>query len=219
MEKTYTINMLKTFEDCPQRYKFMYVDNMRFPEQKNSKTETGTRIHALINYKLNGKDVSKMVEQLDKNDKLLWYNFLNSPVLKYHFLESEYAFDVKFGTSRLTGRIDALFETDGEYVIVDWKTGEISDENERFQTMFYLCALYEVYKQKHLPVTYDSFSLRYVLLNTGTSIRIAFSEDLFMQYRNKIIGIIDKIETGENYFCYKTDKCKNCKYLKFCPYW
>lgn len=219
METTYTINMLKTFEDCPQRYKFMYVDNMRFPEQKSDKTDTGTRIHALINYKLNGKDVSKMVEQLDKNDKLLWYNFLNSPVLKYHFLESEYAFDVKFGTSRLTGRIDALFETDGEYVIVDWKTGEISDENERFQTMFYLCALYEVYKQKHLPVTYDSFSLRYVLLNTGTSIRIAFSEDLFMQYRNKIIGIIDKIETGENYFCYKTDKCKNCKYLKFCPYW
>lgn len=219
MEKTYTINMLKTFEECPQKYKFIYVDNLKFSESKSAKTDTGVKIHALINYYLNGKDVSKIVAQLDKSDKLLWHHFLNSAVLKYHFLESEYSFDVQFGQARLTGRIDALFETEGEYVIVDWKTGEISDENERFQTMFYLCALYEVYKQKHIPVSYDSFSLRYVLLNTGTSIKIAFSEELFMQYRNKILGLIDKIESGENYFCYKSEKCKTCRYLKLCPYW
>ena len=218
MEKTYTINMLKTFEECPQKYKFMYVDNLRFPEQKNRQTDTGVKIHTLINYYLNGKDVTNMVLQLDKHEKLLWHNFINSPVLKYHFLESEYTFDVKFGTGRLTGRIDALSETDGEYVIVDWKTGEISDENERFQTMFYLCALYEVYKQKNLPVAYESFSLKYVLLNTNTNIRIPFSEELFMQYKNKILSLVEKIETGENYFCYKTEKCKKCRYLKYCPY-
>lgn len=210
--------MLKTFEDCPQKYKFMYVDNMRFPEPKSSKTDTGVKIHALINYYLMGKDVSKMVIGLDKSDKLLWHNFINSPVLKYHFLESEYSFDVKFGTARLTGRVDALFENDGEYVIADWKTGEISDENERLQTMFYLCSLYEVYRQKNIAVTYDSFSLRYVLLNTNTSIKIAFTEELYMQYRNKILGLIDKIEAGQNYFCYKSSKCKNCRYLRLCPY-
>lgn len=217
MSETYTINMLKTYEECPQMYKFSYVDKIRFQEP-NKKADSGVRLHALIKHHLNGADVSKLVLQLDKHEKILWHNFLNSPILKYKYIDSEYSFDVNLGGNRLTGRIDALFETDGCYIIADWKTGELTDENERFQTMFYLCCLYEIYKQKKLPVSCSSFALHYVLLKNNTVVKIKFTDELYMQYRNKILGIIMKIEENKNYFCFKTDKCRTCRFFKLCPY-
>ena len=48
--------MLKIFEECPQKYKFMYVDKISLPQNKYF-FEKGKKIHAIASYYIKGFDV------------------------------------------------------------------------------------------------------------------------------------------------------------------
>ena len=115
-QTTYTLGKLQMYDERPQKYKLCYIDKVHIVEPI-SKTQTGTAIHNLINYYLKGMDVSKMVEALNSNEKKLWHNFKNSNISNYKFVDSEYAFNLKIDEYWLSGRIDALFEYDGDYII------------------------------------------------------------------------------------------------------
>ena len=56
---SFSPNMLKTFEACPKKYYFKYIQKISVP-QKNSLFEKGKKVHALANYYLRGDDISKM---------------------------------------------------------------------------------------------------------------------------------------------------------------
>lgn len=218
-QTTYTLSKLQMYEECPQKYKLCYIDKVHIVEPI-SKTETGNTIHNLINYYLKGMDVTKLVESLNKNEKLLWYNFKNSDIKHYNYAASEYAFNLKLDEFWLTGRLDALFEYDGNYIIVDWKTGEkFAQENVKFQTSFYLLCVYEILKLKGLVKKPEQISLHYMNLASDSVVRIPFDEDLHWKYKTQILAIINKINENKSYFCNKTDKCKYCKYYRACPYY
>ena len=218
-QTTYTLGNLQMYDECPQKYKLCYIDKVHIVEPI-SKTQTGTAIHNLINYYLKGMDVSKMVEALNSNEKKLWHNFKNSNISNYKFVDSEYAFNLKIDEYWLSGRIDALFEYDGDYIIIDWKTGEkFTPDNVKFQTSFYLLCMYEILKLKGLLKKPEELSLHYVDLASDNAIRIGFDEDLYWNYKTQILNIIRKINENKNFFCNKTDNCKKCKYYRACPYY
>ena len=52
-------NMLKTFEECPRKYEFRYVQNISAP-QKSTPFEKGKKIHALANYYLRNENVTRL---------------------------------------------------------------------------------------------------------------------------------------------------------------
>lgn len=209
--------MLKIYEECPQKFKLAFIDKIAIPETSQN-AQTGTKLHALINYHLKGNDVTKMVTGLSKDEKLLWHNFINSPVMKMNYYNSEYEFQVKIDDYWLKGRIDAIFQTKDGFVIADWKTGKISEENERFQTMFYLYCMAEILKIKGLLKSYEELSLYYVMLHADTLLKIEFNEELYTKYKAKILNLAGKISSSSNYFCFKSEKCKQCRFFRFCPY-
>lgn len=138
----------------------------------------------------------------------------------YNCIASEYTFNVKIDSYWLTGRIDALFEYGGHYIIADWKTGEkFSPEGVKFQTSFYLFCMYEILMAKGLIKKASDLSLYYIELATDNTVRITFDEDLYIQYRTLILSLINKILENKTYFCNKTDNCKLCKYYRACPYY
>lgn len=219
---TYTVNKLQTYDECPQRYKLCYIDNVKILENPifSKKAEKGNNLHNLINFYLKGQNTSKLVTALTHNEKILWINFKESEIKNYNIRESEYAFNVKIDEYWLTGRIDALFEHDNKYIILDWKTGENFKGNQvKFQTAFYLLSIYEILKAKRLIKSPEQIELHYMNIATNTTIRIQLDENKYIQYRTKILEIINKINTNPNFFCHKSDQCKTCKYCRACPYY
>ncbi len=216
---TFTLNKLQMYDECPQKYKLCYIDKVHVIEPI-SKTKTGNNLHNLINFYLKKADISKLLQALTKNEKILWHNFKNSDVCNYNCIASEYTFNVKIDSYWLTGRIDALFEYGGHYIIADWKTGEnFSPEGVKFQTSFYLFCMYEILMAKGLIKKASDLSLYYIELATDNTVRITFDEDLYIQYRTLILSLINKILENKTYFCNKTDNCKLCKYYRACPYY
>lgn len=215
---TYTLAKLQTYDECPQKYKLCYIDRVHIVEPI-SQTKTGNNLHNIINYYLKGNEVTKLVEALPKADKLLWYNFKNSDVKNYKVIESEYPFNLKIDNYWLTGRIDALFEFDENYIILDWKTGSsFKPENVKFQTSFYLLCMYEILRLKKVIKMPEELSLQYLNLAANSRINIPFTQELYMQYRKQLLDIITNINENTNFYCNKTPACKQCKYYRACPY-
>ena len=143
----------------------------------------------------------------------------NSEIKNLNYIASEYAFNLRIDEYWLTGRIDALFETGDDYIILDWKTGEsFSPENVKFQTTFYLFCMYEILKAKKYLKEPKQLSLYYMDLYANSLVKIHFDDDLYIKYKSQILDIINKINNSANFFCNKTDKCKQCKYYRACPY-
>lgn len=216
---TYSLNKLKLFDECPQKYKLCYVDKIHIVEPLN-KTRSGNNIHNLINYYFKKQNIEKLIETLSPQEKLLWHNFKESNISKQNCITTEYAFNVKLDNFWLTGRIDALFESNGKYIIADWKTGEqFTAENVKFQTTFYLLCIYEILISKGFIKKAEDLSLEYINLATNSSIKIQFNDDLLLQYKTQILNIINKINETTIFVCNKTDKCKQCKYFRACPFY
>lgn len=68
---SYSPNALKTFETCPYKYKFRYIDNIVVP-QKLSYFEKGKKIHALANYYLRGDNIEKFEKTLNIEEQKIW---------------------------------------------------------------------------------------------------------------------------------------------------
>ncbi len=217
--QTYTLSKLQMYDECPQKYKLCYIDKVHIIEPPNNSSQKGNNLHNIINYSLKGMDVTKLLGALTAQEKLLWHNFKTSDIKNYKYVASEYSFNLKLDEYWLTGRIDALFEYDGNFIIIDWKTGEyFSPENVKFQTSFYLLCIYEILKAKNIIKTPEELSLHYVDLASNSVVKIKFDDFSYTQYKNQILTIINKINEGKSFFCNKTAKCKNCRYYRACPY-
>ena len=215
---TYTLSKLQMYDECPQKYKLCYIDRVHIVEPI-AQTQTGNNLHSIINYYLKGMDVTKLAEALPKSDKQLWYNFKNSDVKNYKIIKSEYAFNLKIDEYWLTGRLDALFEFDGNYIILDWKTGSsFAPEKVKFQTTFYLLCIYEILKLKKLISSPEELSMQYLNLAADSKINIPFGEEKYLAYKKQVLDIITNINENPNFYCNKTPACKHCKYYRACPY-
>lgn len=220
--QTYTLSKLQMYDECPQKYKLCYIDKVHIVEnlQLLKPSKTGNNIHNIINFHLKGSDVTKLVEALPQGEKILWYNFKNSDIKNMNCIASEYSFNLKLDEYWLTGRLDALFESASGFVILDWKTGnKFNPENVKFQTTFYLLCMYEILKAKNYIEKPEQLSLYYMDLALDSTVKINFDKDLYIKYKGQILEIINKINNNPNFFCNKTDKCKQCKYYRACPYY
>lgn len=110
----------------------------------------------------------------------------------------------------VSGRLDALVYTDGNYYILDYKTGSIP-KNPEFdpQTMIYLlCA------DRYLK-NYDTLSFVYIDLKNKQNYVIKFTPELKTKYEQKLNQICGKITSDSLYKC-NISSCKYCEFNKIC---
>lgn len=221
MNNTFSSNMLKNYEECSQKYKLIYEEKIKLP-QDASYAEEGKNIHALINYYLKGFDVTKLAETLNKQEKALWQNFLNLKISPNDIYRSEYHFNVKIADKYwLTGRIDAIKKENAslssKYTIFDWKTGKIPKNPESdIQTCVYLYSLFKILKHKQLINNYKDLSFSYLNLKDCKEFSTSLSNEKYLEYEQKITQIISNIKIKAFKKSVDDTKCYKCNYKIIC---
>lgn len=240
----YSPNMLKTFEECPQKFFLKYIERMALP-QRSTIFEKGKKIHALANYYLKGENIEKMEKILSTDEKLAWEALKSSEYFKLNVFNTEYNLSCKVDRYWIGGRLDALM-FDGEdsndfrkqetgnreqnnpahcshiypltahYFILDYKTGKIPPNAEQdFQTIVYLLAADKFLNRKG---EYNSLKFVYLGLKESKEKEIVLTPELKKQYEEKIIETCKNIDltASSNTFAQKKERCQNCEYTKFC---
>ena len=230
--QTFSPNMLKTFEECPKKYYFRYIEKISVP-QKASHFEKGKKIHALAHYYLRGDDISKLENALTKEELQTWELLKNNEYLKKTYVNSEYNLSCLVKDFWIGGRLDAVmkdFICHSEqridlrvseslcYYILDYKTGAIpKNPQDDFQTMVYLLAL-NSYLAKFYGEKPNAYTLQFIYVDLKNNINhtINFDDQIKNQYENAISQICTKITETKNYTCEKSKKCDYCEFNKIC---
>lgn len=202
-------NMLKTFETCPKKYYFKYIQNIALP-QPVSFFEKGKKIHALANYYLQGADISNLLNELTEAELQIWHNLLNNEFFQKTYVNSEYNLSAKVGDYWVGGRLDALMKSGDDYFILDYKTGAIPKNPEYdFQTMVYLICADKYLKE------YNALSFVYIDLKNNKNCVIEFNDKFRSEYTEKLTHICTEISQTQDFVSF-SNNCKFCEYNKFC---
>ena len=243
MMNSFSPNMLKTFEACPKKYYFKYIQKISVP-QKSAVFETGKKVHALANYYLRGDDITKMEKALNSDEKLIWEQLKNNEFFKKSYINSEYNLSCKIGDYWIGGRLDALmksrttglsegkktgnlteqksstiqpFNHSTNYYILDYKTGSIPKNPEYdYQTMVYLlCASKLLEKQTLKQVQSDVRNIKFVYidLKNNQNCIIDFTPEKEKEYEKNILAICDKITNAQ-----LPEEIEHSKMCEFCEY-
>lgn len=191
----YSPNMLKTFDECQQKFFFKYIQKLSVP-QPSAMFEKGKKIHALANYFLRGENIEKMEKTLNTDEKIAWEKLKSNKYFKLNVVNTEYNLSCKIGKYWVGGRLDALLNGIGgekevwklgsleawqdksqaskppnlqasNYYILDYKTGNIPKNAEQdFQTIVYLLCADKLLNKKG---GYDSLGFVYLGLKSQST--------------------------------------------------
>lgn len=215
-------NMLKTFEECQQKFYLKYIQKISVPQQSKV-FEKGKKIHALASYYLKGENIAKLEKVLTEEEKKIWQELKNNKYFNLRVENTEYNLSCKIGKHWVGGRLDALVSDGGEkpqkdcsYFILDYKTGNIPKNAKwDFQTIVYLLCSDKFLKLKG---GYKNLKFVYLGLKTLTEEEIELDDSLKTGYEAKVVEICDKIDLAElsNSYPKNKERCKLCEYNKIC---
>ncbi len=211
-------NMIKTYQACPKKYYFQYVENINVPKSAVP-FEKGKKIHALANYYLQKIKIDRIETALTGAEHEIWELLKQNPFYNMECVKSEFALSIKLGylspendcaSYWLGGRLDALVHSGGDYFILDYKTGSIP-KNPRYdpQTMVYLLCADRYLKD------YNLLSFVYIDLKNKQNHVIEFNSVLKTQYEQELYKICTQITSDSLYKC-NPEFCKFCEFNKIC---
>lgn len=208
---SFSPNMLKTFETCPQKYYFKYIEKISVP-QKNNLFEKGKKVHALANYYLRGDDISKMEKALNSEELKLWEILKQNEFFNKKYIASEYNISSRIENFWIGGRLDALMQDEQNYYILDYKTGTIPQNPETdFQTIIYLTSTDKMLSNK------KNLYFVYIDLKNNQNSIINFNSTKAQEYEKRITDICNKITNTQFSEEIEHSKiCDFCEYKKIC---
>ena len=217
---SFSPNMLKTFEACPKKYYFKYIQKISVP-QKSAVFEKGKKVHALANYYLRGDDISKLEKALNSEEKTIWEILKKNEYFQKSYINSEYNISCKVGDYWIGGRLDALMKDEKNYYILDYKTGSIPQNPEYdYQTMVYLLCTSKLLEKETLKqVQSDVRNIKFVYIDLKNNQNriIDFPPEKEKEYEKNILAICDKITNAQLPEEIEHSKmCEFCEYRKIC---
>lgn len=208
---SFSPNMIKTYQACPKKYYFQYVENINMPKSLLP-FEKGKKVHALANYYLQKIKIDRIESALNDSEREVWELLKENPFYNMDYLKSEFMLSIKLSDFWLGGRLDAIVHKENDYYILDYKTGSIPKNPEYDpQTMIYLLCADRYIKN------YDSLSFVYIDLKNKQNYVIKFNEQLKEKYEKELINICSLIDSDSLYACNK-NSCKYCEYGKICNF-
>lgn len=187
---TFSAHSLKILDKNIDEFKNKFIYNLSL-FKKDPRAILGQKFHALICYYINNFDVSKLIYELNEQEQFIWNNLKN--ILKdkkSNFIYSEYPFLIKDELNGwnyyLTGRYDAIYKENSEYIIYDWKTLNIpKNPKDDLQSIVYLYCANKIFKT-------EKIKMRYLSIEKLDFVDIEFENS--EKYKNRIDSIISKLK-------------------------
>ena len=184
MIDTFSANSLKILDKSLEDFinKFVYHLTVY---KKDDRAFLGSQYHMLMCQYLQKYDITKMKTELP--DSQAFDKFLKTIKLD-NFIKTEYSFltkdELKGKPYYLTGRYDAIYKENEQYIIYDWKTLNIpyNVEND-LQTIVYLYTASKVFKTQNIK-------MRYVAIEKSEYKDVEFNSDEI--YKKRIDKIVEK---------------------------
>ncbi len=240
-EKFYlSFSRISTYIKCPQRYKYIYVDNL--PTLEKGYFSFGNSIHKVLEIfydpELNFKNVGRppyeyLMELLESHWIDSGYGSTEEMkrakeearrILTLYYRESifgfkpaylvEKDFSINVGDFEVKGRIDRIDERNGSYAVIDYKTNSILPtlfrEEEVLQPAIYTMAAYSILDVS----TLDSVSLHFLRFNK----RVNFSlSPLYIEKSKSRINNIGNLILHEKFEATVNGGCSGCDFNSLCP--
>jgi ATP-dependent exoDNAse (exonuclease V) beta subunit len=195
--------MINIYLQCPRKY--YYLANFGTKLSKTESLKLGEKVHLLL------KEGTLDLEDLDldiKANRLVneifstdfWQNMISSKNYR------ELPFIINFGYTIIRGTIDLVYEQNGEWNIIDYKTQSMDIEQYRGQLLCYVLGLY--YLKSYRAKKIGLYSIRNRQLVTENAPEIETIE-------NMIRTIVSDIE-NDKFPRISNEVCKNCEVLDLC---
>lgn len=204
-----------TYDHCPQKYKFRYIDKL--PDPSGPAAELGKKFEDIVYPRWNtGRS---HIHEEPKIEAMLKVLFAGSIHLT-NYASTQNKIDVVCGASRLLGYLDIL-HTDNS--ITDLKTSKrLWDTKKLGETQQHIAYPYGAMKMGLIPNIFPVV-FRYLIVTTDAVpkvqiIELNITEEDFKSYEDIFIERVRKIQL-DIFPPKKTYECNWCPYKNLCPAW
>ena len=193
---TFSAHSLKILNKSLQEFEDKFIYGLSL-FKKDNRAILGQNFHNLICAFLKNFDTAKIQMELNEKELSIWNNLKNSlEDKKDKFIKTEYSFLIKCELEKdfyyLTGRFDAIYKDENEYIIYDWKTLNLpKTPEEDLQSIVYLYCASKIFNTKNIKV-------RYLSIEKLNFIDVFFKEEKI--YKEKIDNIILKYYKKETLY-------------------
>ncbi len=237
---------LGSYETCPLKYKYQYIDHIKEPKSKDQ--VFGTLIHSVLHYYHTPALLAPNLEQALDFYAKRWNSevFENELEERAAFtegvkilerycrentpgdftivdLESRFSLEIgddTTGRHTLSGIIDRIDKTDEGYEIIDYKTTKKMPSQEKVDTdlqlSIYLKAFLNRYPKEATRLDTLTVSLYY--LKHGVKLSSKRTQEQLDQIEPACFKVIQAIEE-EKFDPQLSPLCDWCGYQKICPLW
>lgn len=221
----FTQNSIKTFVDCPFKFKKKYIDNIKWEIGKDisSKADFGNNFHKVAERYFLGITIDE--EEL-KNYGELYDAYMNLkeafPLTSTNTYMPEYTIRFVDDDIRLESNIDlVIIKPDNKIEIWDWKTNSDLEKAQKYknsiQTQVYLYSIKRIAKDiLNLDVKFDDITMIYFSPESKLELmKINYSEELNNLYQENISQLIEKIYNYDYQKFVRMEYSKNCSFCEF----
>jgi len=235
-------NMLSIYSECPQKYKFHYVDGLaklyrqekpylsfgeslhkaleEFFKIKNPEERTRARLMEILKnvWAKKGYTSEEEEKQYYQEAERLLGIFYDTEDLKAQPFRIEEFFRVPLGNFFLTGRIDRIDLIPGatdKLEIIDYKTGKFLPTQEEFDKDLQM-SIYAIGVLKKYPRYYPEKISVYYFQHGQKLVTRRTPEDL-RAAEEDIIQQVERMVSDTTFEPRESPFCKTCDYLLICP--
>lgn len=207
----YSFSRLSTFETCPQKFKFRYIDCLQGAEA-SAALKKGSEIHSLLEH---------YPDCEESQYRGIIQTYMDNLGKKYDLSKAQREVEIALDgdlkpcepySSKLLfrGFADAVIDDGSSLTVLDYKTGKYKEErNQDYrQLMFY--ALYFL-KATH----YTEVQTAYVYVEHNMENPFTFKAEYLPNYERVLMQMIRDAEDCTE-FVKKTKFCRWCEYRDIC---
>jgi len=221
----FTQNSLKTFKECPFKFKKRYIDNIKWEKSSlmDSKIEFGLDFHKIAErYFL---DIP-VFEESFKDNEMLYNAYINLtkhiPIEKQNKYFPEYTIRFAEGDVRLEANLDLLIVKPENCIeIWDFKTNADLKKGQKYltslQTRIYLYCVRKTLNNI-LGFSANCDKIKMVYFNPENNVEIAevaYTEEMYRNDEEYISSLIEQVFNYDYTKFNREDYKKSCEYCEF----
>jgi CRISPR/Cas system-associated exonuclease Cas4 (RecB family) len=219
---------LQDYEDCRRRFELRYLLDVRWPAletasalEHEERMLKGQEFHHMVHQHSLGVPAETLEATVDDDELRAWWRrYLgwqgqNLPADRY----PELTLTAPLAGATLMAKYDVVAKlADGQFLIVDWKTGRAQRRaalERRMQTLVYPCVLSKAgdWLNGGDPIAPERIRFVYWFAESGDTVEFALDAVKLKQYEDRLASMISDIAAS-----FEFPKTEDERHCRFCVY-